>query len=223
MIKLAEQILLDKFKQEPFHNLYLLNDIEIKTRLYGGTCSDKTLSYLETARGLGLDAHLHLANIGGQPIHRLVRLEIEGRRYFADIGNGWPTIHLFPADEAIEYKCFGLSYHSEVKANSLEIYLTKNGKTSLQMILDTEIPDESMVRQSIASRFCSSINYPFSSKLRFSMIVGDQFRFIRDQHIEIYGEEAYYEEHEINTARLGLEILSYFNYDISPILNQKNE
>ncbi|KMV28378.1 hypothetical protein AB733_24090 [Photobacterium swingsii] len=84
-VQLAQKILLDKFKQEPFHNLYLLNNVQPSTTAYGGTCSDKTLSYLEAAKVAGFDAHLHSARIGGQDIHRLVRLEIGNQRYFADI------------------------------------------------------------------------------------------------------------------------------------------
>ena len=68
-VRLAQQILLEKFQREPFHNFYLINDIQPTTGVYGGTCSDKTLSYLEAVKTAGLDAHLHSARIGGKEIH----------------------------------------------------------------------------------------------------------------------------------------------------------
>ena len=106
-IYLAEKILLEKFQQEPFHNFYLLNNIQPTTTKFGGTCSDKALSYLKSVKTAGLKAYLHTARIGGEEIHRLVRLEINNQRYFADVGNGWPSIQLYPAFKPVLYECYG--------------------------------------------------------------------------------------------------------------------
>lgn len=216
-VRLAQQILLDKFQQEPFHNFYLLNDIQPTTLLYGGTCSDKTLSYLEAVKAAGLDAHLHSARIGGNEIHRLVRLEIDNQRYFADIGNGWPSIHLFPADTPIEYECYGMTYRTKIKDGAITVYHKKNGVEKQQMEIDIAEKSDAEIRQRIANRFSSNIIYPFSNQLRFSMVVGQRFLFIRDTQLEIYSSDGYEEVSNITKSDIKTVIMKYFNYDISPL------
>lgn len=224
-VRLAQQILLDKFQQEPFHNFYLLNGIQPTTLLYGGTCSDKTLSYLEAVKAAGLDAHLHSARIGGNEIHRLVRLEIDNQRYFADIGNGWPSIHLFPVDTPIEYECYGMTYRTKIKDGVITVYHKKNGVEKQQMEIDIAEKSDAEIRQRIANRFSTNIIYPFSNQLRFSMVVGQRFLFIRDTQLEIYSSDGYEEVSSITKSDIKTEIMKYFNYDISPlesfILNKK--
>lgn len=216
-VQLAQQILLDKFQREPFHNFYLLNDVQPTTGVYGGTCSDKTLSYLEAAKSAGLDAHLHSARIGGKEIHRLVRLEIDNQRYFADIGNGWPSIHLFPANTPIEYECYGMAYRTRVEEGVITVYHRKNGIEKQQMEIDIEEKPDAEIRQSIANRFSANITYPFSNQLRFSMISGRRFLFIRDTLLEIYSDAGYEEISSLTKIDIKTLIMKYFKYDISPL------
>lgn len=218
---LAQQILLDKFRQEPFHNLYLLNNIKPVESKYGGTCSDKTLSYLSDARAAGLDAYLHSARIGGQEIHRLVRLEIQNKRYFADIGNGWPSLQLFPATTPVNYECYGMCYRTEIEDQVMKVYHTKRGVEKLQMELDLEEKPEDAIYQSISQRFSSDIQYPFSQQRRFSMVVGDRFLFIRDTRLEVYTSERDYLRIQVS-GNLRDFIQNYFNYDIGPIIGSSN-
>lgn len=217
-LELAEQILLDKFRSEPFHNLYLLSNMQPDNFESGGTCSDKTLSYLRAARKAGLSAHLHTARIAGKEIHRLIRLEIKGRRYFADVGNGWPSIKLFPALRPITYKCYGMGYRSSIEDGVITIYHRKRGVEMIQMEIDIPEKDEGKIYQSISSRFTSGIKYPFSNQLRFSMVIGKRFLFLRDTRLEIYSSDGYEEIPDINIRNLREIILTYFGYDIDSII-----
>lgn len=219
-VHLAQQILLEKFKTEPFHNLYLLNNVEPTTTVYGGTCSDKTLSYLEAAKAAGLDAHLHSARIDGQEIHRLVRLEIGNQRFFADIGNGWPSIQLFPAATPIVYESFGMRYRTEIADSVITVYHLKRGVEKQQMEIDIEEKSEEKIRQGIANRFCSNITYPFSNQLRFSLIVNQRFLFIRSCRLEIYSKASYEEVPCISISDLQNVIMEYFGYDINSLMSQ---
>jgi len=219
-VQLAQQILLEKFKKEPFHNLYLLNNVEPTTTAYGGTCSDKTLSFLETAKAAGLDAHLHSAYIDGQDIHRLVRLEIDNQRYFADIGNGWPSIQLYPAATPIVYESYGMRYRTEIADGIITVYHLKRGVEKQQMEIDIEEKSEEKIRQSITNRFCSSITYPFRNQLRFSLIVGPRFLFIRGSRLEIYSNCGYEEVPCISISDLQNVIMEYFGYDINSLVSQ---
>ena len=216
-VELAQQILLDKFKREPFHNLYLLNNVHPTTTAYGGTCSDKTLSYLEAVQAAGFDAHLHSARIDRQENHRLVRLEIGKQRYFADIGNGWPSIQLFPADTPIAYECYGMHFRTKLENGVISIYHLKCGIEKLQMEIDIAPKPDAEIRQAIANRFSPQIIYPFSNKLRFSMVVGQRFLFIRDTRLEIYSSGGYEEVPDINISDLKRVLMEYFGYELKPL------
>lgn len=219
-VHLAQQILLDKFKQEPFHNLYLLNNVHPATMAYGGTCSDKALSYLDATKAVGLDAYLHSARIGGKDIHRLVRLEIGNQRYFADIGNGWPSIQLIPAATPILYECYGMRFRTTIENDVITVYHRKRNVEKKQMEIDIAAKSETEIYHSIENRFSADIIYPFSSQLRFSMVVGKRFLFIRDTQLEIYSNSGYEEMLNISMNNLQDVIEEYFGYDIKPLESQ---
>ena len=219
-VHLAQQILLDKFIQEPFHNLYLLNNVHPATMAYGGTCSDKALSYLDATKAVGLDACLHSARIGGKDIHRLVRLEINNQRYFADIGNGWPSIQLIPAATPILYECYGMRFRTTIENDVITVYHRKRNVEKKQMEIDIAAKSETEIYHSIENRFSADIIYPFSSQLRFSMVVGKRFLFIRDTQLEIYSNSGYEEVLNISISNLQDVIKKYFGYDIKPIESQ---
>ncbi len=217
----AQKILLDKFEKEPFHNLFILNNIKPVTTEYGGTCSDKALSYLAVAKASGLEAYLHSARIGGQEIHRLVRLEIGKERYFADIGNGWPSIQLFPATTPVIYECYGMRYRTTIENGVITVYHRKRGVEKKQMEIDIVAKPEAEVYNKIKNRFSTNIIYPFNNELRFSMVVGDRFLFIRDTKLEIYSNNGYEEIVNISLNNLEDILVEYFYYDIKPILAMK--
>ena len=216
-VHLAQQILLAKFKQEPFHSLYLLNNVHPATMAYGGTCSDKALSYLAAAKAAGLDAYLHSARIGGQDIHRLVRLEINNQRYFADIGNGWPSIQLIPAATPILYECYGMRFRTTIENGVITVYHRKRNVEKKQMEIDIAAKSETEIYHSIENRFSADIIYPFSSQLRFSMVVGKRFLFIRDTQLEIYSNSGYEEVLNISMSNMRDVVEGCFGYDIKPI------
>ncbi|MDP2609634.1 arylamine N-acetyltransferase [Oceanobacter sp. 1_MG-2023] len=186
---IAESLLLHHFRTQPFHNLNLLYNSGEPCGLPGGTCSDKTLSYLADARAQGLNAHLHTAFIGGKEIHRLVRLHINAETYFADVGNGWPAIKLISATRNIEYSCFGMRYRTEVDADWVRVFHQRQGKESLQMEIWLRPRCEEDILKDIHARYNSGIQYPFSRSVRFSAIVGEHFLFLRGESLQIYGEE----------------------------------
>jgi nucleoside-diphosphate-sugar epimerase len=50
---------------------------------------------------------------------------------------------------------------------------------------------ESEIRTDIEGRFSSGVVYPFSNSLRFSLIVGSQFLFLRGDRLEIYQDKGF--------------------------------
>ena len=215
VVKAVEALMLEKFETEPFHNLYVTHGFKQTTRAYGGTCSDKTLSFCEAVQALGVPATLHTARIGGAEIHRLAKLRLEGRTYFADVGNGWPSTELYPADRASTYSCFGMRFRSVVSRRGLCIYNSRNGTERHQMEIPFDGKPEREILADIESRFASGIEYPFSRGVRFSQVIGERFLFLRDDRLEIYSDAAPFREiGGLSPAQLPHTLERYFGFDI---------
>ncbi len=218
-INFLEELLLQHFKNEPFHNFFLLYNRNPLEGGFGGTCSDKSLSFLEAARSFGFDAYLHTAYIGGKEIHRLIRILVEGRNFFADVGNGWPSIKLFPADESIEFECFGMKYRTEITYNKVLVFLNRNGKEILQLEIDPKPRNESDILNSISKRFSSGINYPFNSEVRFSLVVNEAFLFLRGDVLEIYRDDGFLCIINVDKCKVSNFISENFNYDTTELFD----
>ena len=203
-----------KFRSEPFHTLSWLYGDSIGCQVPGGTCSDKTLSFIHEAQKRGFDAKLHTAFIDGKEIHRLARLNIDGQVFFADVGNGWPALYPYPADEPITHTCFGMTFRTEISDKMLSVYRYSEDKEYLQMEIMLESRDEERIRTEIKERFSSNITYPFANRMRFSAIVDDEFRFLRDNTLFIYREKSNVKRISIAEDQWQNTLLEYFKWDV---------
>lgn len=174
------------FRSEPFHTLNLVLDSSSNHQVPGGTCSDKSLSFQRLAKEHGFDAYLHNAFIGGEDCHRLVRVELEGLVYFADVGNGWPAVIPYPAHKSIQYTVFGMSFRSEVTSEYISVFHNTGNGDKLMVKIPINAKTEQEILNDIAHRFSVGMEYPFSGKLRFSAISGDEFIFLKDSSLRIY-------------------------------------
>lgn len=214
-VREVEALMLDKYKTEPFHNLYLLSGKDPKTLEYGGTCSDKTLSFLESLTSAGFSASLHSGYIGGEEIHRLVKVSINGRYFFADVGNGWPALRLYPLAREIEYSCFGMGFRTEINSQRMTVFHRRNGKESCQLEIDFDGKPEEEIREDIDTRFDGGIEYPFRNSIRFSLVVDERFLFLRGERLEIYSDEKFEVVEGIEPDQLTDVIGQYFGFDIT--------
>ena len=203
-----------KFRSEPFHTLHVLYDDSIGRQVLGGTCSDKTLSFIEEARNRGFDAKLHTAFIDGKEIHRLARMNIGGRVFFADVGNGWPSLQPYPADEPITHTFFGLTFRTEISEKMLSVYRSTKDKEYLQMEIMLASHSEEDILTDIEKRFSSNITYPFANRMRFSAIVDDEFRFLRDNTLFIYRENGNVKKIPVDEGQWQNTLLEYFGWDV---------
>mgnify|MGYP005741566693 CR=1 FL=1 len=165
-----EALMLHAFRTEPFHNLRLMYDDELGATVPGGTCSDKTVSFVDAARQSGVMVKLHSAFIGGEEIHRLARVHLGARVYFADVGNGWPSLRLYPADRPTVFRCFGMVFRTEVTPRIVSVYHDNKGRESLQMEIPVNGRPETEILEAIKMRFRAGVAYPFANALRFSAI-----------------------------------------------------
>ena len=218
-VRAVEALMFEKFSSEPFHNLHLLYGKPIQSALPGGTCSDKTLSFVDAVERSGFDVSLHSGFIGGREIHRLARVCLGDRTFFADVGNGWPALRLYPADREVNFRCFGMGFRTELADTRVTVFHERQGKESLQLEIDVDGRPEREIEADIERRFSSGVIYPFSDSLRFSLVVGHRFLFLRGDRLEIYGDGSFEAVEGIEAADLPAILRQYFGYDVQPLLN----
>lgn len=212
-----EALMLEHFETEPFHNLGLLYGPRLRTALSGGTCSDKTLSFVAAAKRADFAVALHSGFIGGREIHRLARVHICGRVFFADVGNGWPALRLYPADREVSYRVFGMGFRTELVGERLRVFHTRRGRESLQLEIDPQARPQSEILAEIEARFSSGIAYPFSSSLRFSLVVGQRFLFLRGDRLEIYADSGFECQHGVHESSLPTVLREHFGIELPPV------
>lgn len=108
-----------------------------------------------------------------------------------------------------------MRFRTTIENNVLKVFHFNRGVEKLQMEIDIKEKSEKVIQKNIAKRFSSDIVYPFSNQLRFSMVVGQRFLFIRNTTLKIYGNNYYEEIPHINITNLRKVIMTYFNYDIA--------
>ncbi|WP_452223517.1 arylamine N-acetyltransferase [Lacinutrix chionoecetis] len=213
-----EFLLLNEFKTVPFHNLFMLNNIQNRQFSLGGTCSDKVLSFKKVLFNNGIKSNLHSSFINGIECHRMLSVIINNKKYFIDVGSGWPSVKLFPEFEEIEYSVYGMNFKTEVK--DTEIVLYHKSKSSKEFNKMTVIPkltkSEGDILIDIKNRFVDSSNYPFQNSIRFSIVKNDKFYFIKGDLLRVYsGEEI--KELILNENRILDFIKEKFNFSVKDV------
>lgn len=219
-LRAVEMLMLEKFRSEPFHNLRMMYGDHVSAVVPGGTCSDKTLSFLRAARQAGFDTALHSAFIDGEEKHRLARVSVGRRTFFADIGDGWPALQLFPADREVAFRCFGIGFRTELSNSRLAVFCERNGREALQLEIEILGRPEQEILADVERRFNSGIAYPFSNSVRFSLVVGDRFLFLRGDRLEIHSIDTFEELAGIEKNDVPRVIYEYFGYDLHQVLSR---
>ncbi len=217
-VRAVESLMLEKFRTEPFQNLHLLQGRQPSLPEHGGTCSDKTLNFIHAAKRAGIDASLHTGFIGGEEIHRLARVQIDGEDFFADVGNGWPALRLYPTNREISYGCFGMNFRTEISAHRMAVFHRRNGTESLQLEIEFRPKPEAEILADIASRFRPGAVYPFSNSVRFSLVVDQRFLFLRGERLEIYGDGEFEVVEGIGAAQVPAILREHFRFDYERVL-----
>lgn len=212
----AEEIILEGFLTEPFHNLYFKYNIVPTTYLYGGSCSDKVLSTYNKLKGEGFSVRLWSSLVKGLETHRLINISIDGKTYFADVGNAWPSVKMFPKDEEIEYESYGILFKSVINEDTLDIYNCRDDREilSVSVLLDSK-PEEEIFKD-IEDRFSIDIDYPFRDRIRFAQIIDEVFFFLRDEMLYVYSKKENYKinvsiDNEIDLKDV---LMKYFGFDL---------
>jgi len=188
LISKIETLLLEEYKSIPFHNIFMLDKIKNNDLSLGGTCSDKVLHFREVLKNNGIETKLHSSFINNVECHRMLSVLINNKKYFIDIGSGWPFLKLIPEFLPIEFSVYGMSFKTKIFESKLIIY-HKTGEEYKQMI---DVPmftkTESDILCDIENRYNDTSIYPFHNSLRFSIVKDDSFYFIKGNILRIYNE-----------------------------------
>ncbi|WP_299591310.1 arylamine N-acetyltransferase [uncultured Microbulbifer sp.] len=210
-----EQMILDEFQATPFHNLFYLEWCIPSRALGGGTCSDKVLALRTRLQCANVSARLHNSWINDQLCHRVLALELDDGVYYADVGNGWPSFRLFPADREVRYKAFGIVFQTRLRNQFLDVYQIKEGRESLSQSIPKQKQRESAVISAINQRFNGEISYPFRAALRYAQVVDDDFLFLKGDELRIYSDRAITRRIQISNRTSQLSALqTYFGLDL---------
>jgi N-hydroxyarylamine O-acetyltransferase len=79
-------------------------------RAGGGVCFDIAAMVEPLLRSLGYRAHLVLGQISAPFGHQALVVELDGRRYLVDLGNGAPLFEPIPLEGVVEVHRHGLSF-----------------------------------------------------------------------------------------------------------------
>jgi len=186
-LEVLEGLILKYFKEVPFHNLFMLYNIPVESSKLGGTCSDRTLHFKSILEKSDFEPKLHSAYIKGKETHRLLKVKVDNRNFFVDIGTGWATIKPFPLDKEIKYECYGIEFKSIISQNIMSIWIKKDNKPYEEMCsIPLRSKSEKEILNDIQDRYKDISIYPFEKSLRYSFIADDNFYFIRGNETFTY-------------------------------------
>ncbi|MRT94657.1 asparagine synthetase B [Ancylomarina sp. 16SWW S1-10-2] len=211
-----EDLLLREFKDIPFHNIFMLNNIDMIGTALGGTCSDKVLHFKKVLADNGIESKLHSAYINEKECHRMLSIEINDKKYFIDPGSGWGNPKLLPSFEVISYSVFGMTFKTELTNENLLLFHRTNGQFKLMIRIPVKSKSENEIFADIQNRFSNGVGYPFQSSLRFSKVIEDSFYFIKGNRLRIFRSSGI-EEHVLRKAEVKNLIQNTFGFDLKNI------
>lgn len=212
----VESLLLREFETVPFHNLFMLNNKKIVASELGGTCSDKVLHFKKVLFDNGISSKLHSAFINGVECHRLLTVELDNQIYFIDVGSGWASPKLFPADKPIEYSVYGMTYKTEFSNDNLLLFHKTKDEFKLMTIIPLTAKEEAEILLDIENRFDNKNNYPFQNSLRFSKVIGNEFYFLKGNRLRIFSESQIVEK-TLSQIEIYNLITRKFNFNLTDL------
>jgi len=218
-IESAERLLFLTFRDVPFHSLYFYYNKRPSSLNYGGSCSDKVLHAFDVFKQNGFDVHLHTSYINDVECHKLLRLVIDDLDYFADVGNAWPAVKLFPANREISYVSNGILFYSKIRDGRVNVFQQRNGEPVDSISIPVQAKDEDAIANDINCRFDKS--YPFNWNIRFAQIVDNNFLFLRNTDLYTYTSDGTEIESGITVEKLPECLKDRFDFDIESCLKEQ--
>ena len=213
-----ETLLLEEFRTVPFHNIFMLNNLQIVGSSLGGTCSDKVLHFKKVLKKNGIESKLHSAFINDKECHRMLVVEINEKKYFIDPGSGWINPKLYPDFKNVEYDLFGMSYKTELTTKNLFLYHKSSNDYKLTVRIPLKSKPENDILLDIENRYQNKDQYPFKNNFRFTKLIDDAFYFIKGDQLRVYRDSGVKEE-ILEREEIKNLIQNKFNFNLKPYKN----
>lgn len=212
-IEQIESLLQREFETIPFHNIFMLKGVK-GTLDKGGTCSDKVLHFKQVLNENGIVAKLHSAFINGKECHRLLSVLIDEQRYFIDVGSGWPCVKLLPDNRPITFSKYGMTFKTILVSDRVLLF-HQVGERPFQLMESIPLVSmsEEKIMKEIHSRYSDGILYPFSSSIRFSQIIGEDFYFLKENILRRYNDKCI-EQKQLSSDEIVETIKKVFTFDL---------
>ena len=226
-----EQTIYKIFEDEPFHNLYQRYGLAFpKYRMDdGGSCSVKSLSAQRrllnlTHCNIATELHDSIVHFNNHSYRHLVlKITHHGCIYFADIGNGWPAIKLFPTSHNIKFHCAGIGFYSKLYRKIIKIYQARDGKSFHYLTIPLTTKSEFHSKRQINEHFNHfNENRAPNKELRFAQIIDNQFLFLRGNQINVYHED-YKKKYDISSKPIAEVLEKYFRFQLEEFLRVHHE
>lgn len=185
-IKQIESLLIDQSKSVPFHNLFMLNQIDNKNLELGGTCSDKVLYFKEVLSKNNIKTRLHSSLINGIDCHRMLSVILCEQKYYIDIGSGWPMLKLIPENSPIKYEILGMYFKTEIMNSEINIYHKTRQEFKKTIVIPKKTKPEKEIMEAIDNRYVDTSIYPFHTSLRYSVLKEDAFYFLKKNKLRMF-------------------------------------
>jgi hypothetical protein len=104
----------------------------------------------------------------------------------------------------------------------LSVYRCSRDKEYLQMEIMLASNSEEEIMTDIRERFSSNITYPFANRMRFSAIVDDEFRFLRDNTLFIYRDNGNVKKITVGEGQWQNILIEYFGWDVKSTLEESS-
>ncbi|MBA4155694.1 arylamine N-acetyltransferase, partial [Flavobacterium sp.] len=141
---------------------------------------------------------------------------IEGKKYFIDVGSGWPSVILFPEFQEIEYSVFGMSFKTRIQKDDILLYHRTTKDYNLMITIPLKEKSQDEIKNEINKRFEDKSIYPFQNSLRFSKIIDDNFYFLKGNRLGVYNKNSITEKIVLLDEIYKL-ITDTFKFDLSDL------
>jgi len=211
IIKLIKQ----NYETIPYHNFWLVLGLGFNPTKQGGICTDKNYYFYKQLKEKGFSVSLQSAQINGQNIHQLIRINIEQKLYLIDVGLGWPIMEPIPLFRNSRQKAFGIEFSFELDKKQLCVYKIDEGKKLLNYITNIAEYKQDTVLSEIMNSYDNSIDYPFRKSIRYSRIVDDEFYFLKGDILYYSVNNNIYNNRIVNMENFESLFLNKLGFDLN--------
>ena len=146
----------------------------------------------------------------------MLTVELDNLIYFIDVGSGWASTKLFPADKPTEYSIYGMTFKTELSNDTLLLYHKTEYEFKQMITIPLKSKPENEILIDIENRYKNIDIYPFRNSLRFSKVIGNEFYFLKGNRLRIYSESQIVEK-TLSLNEIYNLIISKFNFNLSDL------